>query len=111
PDNASDEKRAQRLAAEFAGVLPSGASVLDVGGGDGRLMAKFVAAGHRAFVVDFKPQPVAGVTRLGATVDDLRPDARFDAMVLSHVLEHVAEPLTLLQKLHSHLDTAGHLLV
>jgi SAM-dependent methyltransferase len=111
PDNASDEKRARELAAEFDGVLSPGASVLDVGGGDGRLMAPLVTAGHSAFVVDFKPEPVSGVTRLGATVDDLLPTARFDAMVLSHVLEHVAEPLALLEKLHAHLNDAGHLLV
>ncbi len=111
PDNLSDERRSRRLAAELSSVLRPGSAVLDVGGGDGRLMSPLVTAGHRAFVVDFKTEPVAGVTRLGATVDELAPESRFDVMVLSHVLEHVAEPLTLLQQLHNHLDDAGHLLV
>jgi hypothetical protein len=45
--------------------------VLDFGGGDGRLMQRFVERGAECFVVDYVHETVPGVTRLGDTLDDL----------------------------------------
>lgn len=46
-------------------------SVLDIGGGDGKLMSAFAQAGWRSFVVDYNAEPVRGVTRLGRTLADV----------------------------------------
>jgi SAM-dependent methyltransferase len=110
-DNAADRHRAKMLAADLKGHITPGSRILDVGGGDGRLMSELVTDGHRAFVVDFKPTPVKNVTRLGSTIADLDPEERFDVCVLSHVLEHVAEPFELFKQLKQHLTSSGHLLV
>lgn len=109
PGNRQDQRRSERLYQELAPA--PGSRVLDYGGGDGRLMQRFAEGGNRCFVVDFIPTPVPGVTRLGSTLSDLDADARFDVIVLSHVLEHVAEPCKLLEQLSRRLDDGGMLFV
>lgn len=95
--NADDSLRSEALHRDLASALEGGPRrVLDYGGGDGRLMKAIADAGHACFVVDFIPKPVPGVTRLGTTLADVEPGTTFDVVVLSHVLEHVAEPLKLL---------------
>ena len=92
-----EELRAERLASRLrrAGRADR---VVEIGGGDGRLLSALVAAGAACSVVDYAERQIAGVQRLGATVDDLPPDAEFDAVVLSHVLEHVAAPGALVRR-------------
>lgn len=85
--------------------------VLDYGGGDGRLMGSFVANGHDAYLVDYNVRPVRGVTKLGDNINDLRPNDTFDVIVANHVLEHVAQPTSLLRRLASHLRDSGCLFV
>jgi SAM-dependent methyltransferase len=85
--------------------LPS--RVLDLGGGDGKLLAPFADAGSECFLLDYNPDPMPGVTRLGATLDDLDPGVRFDAVVCSHVLEHLAEPRETLERLAAHVEPGG----
>ena len=89
-----EERRAERLASRLKGA----GRVLEIGGGDGRLLSALVAAGAACFVVDYAEGQIEGVQRLGDTVDDLSPDAEFDAVVLSHVLEHVAAPGALVRR-------------
>jgi SAM-dependent methyltransferase len=92
-DEPGEARRAARLRDRLAAELDTvPARVLEIGGGDGRLLAALLAAGARCFVVDYAERQIPGVERLGDTVDDLPADAAFDAVVLSHVLEHVAEP-------------------
>ena len=87
------DDRPARLAETLRDRLPArDARVLDVGGGDGRLLAGLVARGVACAVVDYNRETVAGVAKLGDTLDDVPAGERFDAVVLSHVLEHVASP-------------------
>jgi SAM-dependent methyltransferase len=81
--------------------------VLDYGGGDGRLMLPFVKLGHECFVLDYSDDQVAGVTRLGADLNELGADDRFDVIVASHVLEHLAQPRETLCELRHHLAPGG----
>ncbi len=89
----------------------SGLRVLDFGGGDGRLVVPFAEHGCDCFVVDYAPQSVAQVTRLGTTLDDLDEDERFDIVVCSHVIEHVADPLATMSQLRDRMTDGGAIYV
>jgi SAM-dependent methyltransferase len=100
--------RARRLRDRLAPHLPAGArSVLDIGGGDGRVLSALVAEGVECAVVDHNPRPVVGVRRLGATLADVEPGARFGALVLAHVLEHLASPGAVLRAARDRLTPGG----
>lgn len=113
PDSDIEQRRGQSLLRYIRDHLPLQhiERVLDYGGGDGRLMSPFRAEGKDCFLVDYNQSPVDGVTKLTDTIDDLDPEERFDLIFCSHVIEHVAEPLEVMKKLISHLDTGGHLFV
>jgi SAM-dependent methyltransferase len=86
--------------------------VLDFGGGDGRLMQRFVERGAECFVVDYVHETVPGVTRLGDTLDDLPEQIEpFDFVISSHVIEHVAEPRDIMNRLRILLKPSGAHLV
>jgi SAM-dependent methyltransferase len=110
-DNPEDRMRASRLYADLSSVVPPSASILDYGGGDGRLMAPFLQHGHKCFLVDYVTEIVQGVERVASTVESIEPDRIFDVMILSHVLEHVAEPQQLLSALRRHHRPGGILFV
>ena len=82
-------------------------SVLDLGGGTGSLLAEFVRHGHRCYTVDYVEQTIPGVERLASVLDELPADRRFDVVICSHVLEHVAEPRELLTRLVERLVPDG----
>jgi hypothetical protein len=91
------------------GALPSQASVLDYGGGSGELMLEHMAHGYRCHVVDYNSNTYPGVVKLGDTLDDLSPEFHFDLVVCSHVLEHLADPLSVTQALSERLNAGGML--
>lgn len=78
---------------------PTGAArVLDVGCGEGRLLARLQDLGWTCVGQDVDPQAVAAARQRGLAVTEgdllaqRYPDASFDAIVLSHVIEHVHDP-------------------
>lgn len=104
-----DDRRSRELfalAAPFLGAAPGG-DLLDVGGGVGALTTAFTSRGFRASVVDYVPEAVPGVSRLGATLAEVPPDRRFDVVVCSHVLEHLADPLATVTAIRSRLRDGG----
>lgn len=97
PDTPGERRRARQIRDRLAPHLPrSGARLLDIGGGDGRLMSALREEGAACFLVDYATAPAAGVTKLGDTLEDLDSGAAFDAVIVSHVLEHLAHPTELL---------------
>ena len=93
------------------GVRAGKKRVLDFGGGDGRLIAPLVARGWDCSLVDYTPHTIAGVRRLGSTLADLNEALRFDLIVCSHVLEHLADPLETVVALRRYLEDSGTLYV
>lgn len=73
----------------------AGARLLDVGCGNGKFLKEAQLAGWQCFGVDFDPQAVEIAKGQGATVmqgtlmEQNFPDDYFDAITLSHVIEHV----------------------
>jgi SAM-dependent methyltransferase len=103
-----DRRRAQRAFDLLMSRLPTARTVLDIGGGDGRLLAPFLHAGLHCHVLDHNPRPISGVKRIGATWDDVPADLQFDLMLCNHVLEHVADPVGFAQRALGHLAPGGH---
>lgn len=53
----------------------------------------------------------AGIRIAGSTVDDLAPDAVFDVITIIDVIEHVIDPLALLDTAALHLSPGGVLII
>jgi 2-polyprenyl-3-methyl-5-hydroxy-6-metoxy-1,4-benzoquinol methylase len=79
-----------------------GGSLLDVGCGNGELIARLHSLGWKVSGVDFDASAVSYArsqhldVRLG-TIADIQETERYDVIVLSHVIEHVADPVQLLR--------------
>jgi SAM-dependent methyltransferase len=106
---ASDEdRRAKRVYDKIACHKNDGSfTVLDFGGGDGRLLKPFVERGHLCSLVDLTLEPLPGIRKIGATLDDIPADQKYDVVICSHVLEHLAAPGRIVRGLAGHLATGG----
>ncbi len=95
----------------------AGGRLLDVGCGAGAMLAQLGALGWRAEGVDLDPAAVAAATvrgllvHAGSLAQQRYPDASFDAVTLSHVLEHVLDPLGLLAECRRVLESDGRLVL
>lgn len=85
--------------------------VLDFGGSDGSLLKPYMAKGKDCFLIDYCSYCISGVTKLGNTVHDLKPEDTFDLIICSHVIEHVVSPVEILRSLSRHLSETGTLFV
>ena len=105
-------ERADRWVRQLA--LPPGAPrLLDVGCGDGAFLAQMQAAGWDVQGVDPDPAAVrrgeeAGVpVEHGALAASTFPEGSFDAVTLSHAIEHIADPIAALRICHRLLRPGG----
>lgn len=110
----------RRADADFSVLyLPAlrGGRLLDVGCGDGRFLARMRDLGWEVEGVDFDPAAAArarerGLEVRGGTLEEAAyPDGRFDAVTLSHVVEHVFDPRALLSECRRVLAPGGRLVV
>ena len=103
---------------DFA-ALQSPVRVLEVGCGDGKLMEFLKHLGHVTMVgVDVSAPSIDKARAQGFDVrlaafedlaDVLRAEPPFDAVILSHVLEHVGDPLGVMRQVASLLVPGGHI--
>jgi 2-polyprenyl-3-methyl-5-hydroxy-6-metoxy-1,4-benzoquinol methylase len=124
----------RRRLAPLAGILPGGraesearamflqaqrpgASLLDVGCGDGAKLIHMRDLGWDVEGVDTDRLAVELararnlVARVGTLAEQRYPDGRFDAVHMSHVIEHVHDPVALLAECHRILKPDGVLVV
>jgi len=94
--------------------LPAGGHVLDVGCGNGLFVAEAAAAGWQASGIDLDAPAVAAGRSIGLDlaverIEDraLREPGAFDAVTLSHVLEHVPDPVAFLRAARTLLRPGG----
>jgi 2-polyprenyl-3-methyl-5-hydroxy-6-metoxy-1,4-benzoquinol methylase len=90
--------------------------LLDVGCGDGLFIGRMRSLGWTASGVDPDPSAVAfgrshGLEIFCGTIDDVPGESRYDVITLSHVIEHVADPVDLLRKCAQRLELGGRLLI
>jgi SAM-dependent methyltransferase len=95
-----------------------GGSLLDVGCGSGRYLDLMRALGWRTFGVDISQEAVAvaqealGVdARAGDLAQMVLPADSFDAVSLSHTLEHVADPSALLAEVKRVTKPGGRIAI
>lgn len=104
----NDHQRAGRI---FKTVMRHFAAgrirLLDYGGGNGKLLAPFMEHGHSCVLIDYNRNPLPGIEKIGDSISDLPAGRKFDAILCSHVLEHVALPAWLLHGLSDHLAAGG----
>ena len=90
-----------------------GGRLLEVGCGAGDTLKILQDFGWSAEGVDFDPQVVAAArekglqVRQGTLTEQNYPDEHFDAIAMSHLLEHVHDPLALLGKCRRLLKRGG----
>lgn len=90
-----------------------GGRALDVGCGSGATLAQLRDLGWQVEGVDFDPAAVAAArergleVQLGSLEEQRYPAARFDAITVSHVLEHVPNPVGLLSEARRILAPGG----
>ncbi len=94
----------------------AGATVFDVGCGAGGTLLSFIEAGWRGYGCDLGDSYLdrgrtAGLTLLAGDIDVLRPYAPARLVILSHVPEHLADPLQNLRKIREHLEPDGYLYI
>lgn len=95
----------------------SGGQLLEIGCGNGRMLAAMQARGWAVEGVDPDPSAVRQArakgmeVRLGTLEAQNYPDESFDAIVMSHVIEHVPAPLQLIAECRRLLRSGGKLVV
>jgi 2-polyprenyl-3-methyl-5-hydroxy-6-metoxy-1,4-benzoquinol methylase len=111
---------AQRARLEFSVMyLPfsPGGRLLEVGCGSGRMLHRMERLGWQCEGIDFDPEAVRNASRKGLKVrsGELRAqryaDAAFDAVTMSHVIEHVYDPKDLLEECRRILKRGGRLVL
>jgi glycosyltransferase involved in cell wall biosynthesis len=96
-------------------IGPSARQVLDIGYGHGDLGEALRQRGHTVTRVDFRPsrpapdEPIEADVRRG--LPPLPPGRLFDVILLADVLEHMVDPLKLLEEAEARLAEGGTMLV
>lgn len=103
----SDQQRSYDLYKYMRTHLRPRISVLDFGGGTGRLMRHFMTHGHDCSLIDYPGKKLPGVHYLGSHLSDIEEGRKFDLIICSHVLEHLANPCEIAHALHSYLTPDG----
>lgn len=89
--------------------------LLEVGCGSGGMLKNFADLGWRVAGIDFDPVAVAACQSKGLRVElgtleaQLYSRSSFDAVVMSHVIEHVHDPIALLSECRRILAPGGKL--
>ncbi|MEM6732072.1 MAG: class I SAM-dependent methyltransferase [Myxococcota bacterium] len=95
----------------------SGGAILEIGCGRGELLSELRDAGHRVAGTELSPEIARAALAKGLEVEtapltpERFPAASFETVVLWHVIEHVVEPLNLLQMCSRWLVEGGAVVV
>ena len=98
-------------------AIPSGASILELGAGAGRITHPLIALGHEVVAVDESPDMLAhivGAETIECRIEDLALGRRFDIVLLmSHLIENPDRDLgqRLLKTCRAHVDDSGYVLI
>ncbi len=98
-------------------AVPEKGCMLDVGCGDGSVLKLAQELGWNAEGVDFDAQAVDAArrkglsVRLGGLAKQRYPDSSFDLVLMSHVIEHVHDPIATLREIRRVLRAGSKLVV
>jgi SAM-dependent methyltransferase len=123
PDTYFGHRHGAALAALLGRLAPRGAAVLDFGTGPGFLLPHLLRAGFAVTACDISPASIENAARIGAgqrgfagaflSTDPAFRAKRFDAVLMTELVEHVEEPLLgeILAEIRQLLRRGGQLLV
>lgn len=100
--------------AGHAATILAGAHVLDVGAGPGRYRQLFAHCDYRTHDFGQEPATIGNYTKLDYESDITEipvPDASFDVILCTEVLEHVPEPIKAIREIARILKPGGKLLM
>ena len=80
--------------------------LIDFGGGKGRLLGEFIKRGTTCSIIDYQNEVTSGANYLGCDPSRLEPH-QAEVVICSHVIEHLADPLSDLKSLSRLLDQNG----
>ena len=94
----------------------TGGDLLEIGCGYGYLLDEARPFFRRRVGTEFSPHGAKIAQATGAEVfvggvEQLSPDARFECVLATHVIEHVYEPLPFMMRLVSHTKPSGHIVL
>tara|TARA_B110000037_G_scaffold215516_1_gene273028 strand:- start:240 stop:1280 length:1041 start_codon:yes stop_codon:yes gene_type:complete len=94
------------------GKLKDHANILDYGCGIGATLIPFKEAGHTVTGIDYGEEFLdygrkMDLNLISGGIEELEHRERYDLIILSHVLEHIKEPIAFLQSLKKKLTTNG----
>jgi 2-polyprenyl-3-methyl-5-hydroxy-6-metoxy-1,4-benzoquinol methylase len=101
----------------WARLKPAGGSVLEVGCGRGLMLAAFSRQGWKTTGIERNEEAAEAARRAfgldvsAKPVEALPLDARFDLIIMFHVLEHIAAPVTLLGECAKRLAPGGRIIL
>jgi 2-polyprenyl-3-methyl-5-hydroxy-6-metoxy-1,4-benzoquinol methylase len=89
-------------------------TLLDIGCGNGGFLQRAMTAGWRVTGVEPDPRAVEQTRSLGLdvhvdTLESFSSELTFDAVTLSHVIEHVPDPAAALRKVRTLLSPGGQI--
>jgi SAM-dependent methyltransferase len=106
----------KRLLHNLATRRLTGGDLLEIGCGYGYLLDEARLFSQHRVGTEFSPQ-AAGIARAtGAEVflggiEQIPPDAKFDCVIATQVIEHVYEPLLFVERLANHTKPGGHIVL
>ena len=103
------EKRHARMAYQFIKEIPG--SHLDIGCSTGQLIRMTGGYGIEPNAEYCEVAQKAGRNVTNCTIEDYDPGIKFDVITMTNALEHVANPSTVLTKIHDLLSDDGHVLI
>lgn len=112
----ADVKRQIEFLRQSTGTLPNG--VLQVGSSDGYTLSQFREAGVEA-VKGIEPGSRArefakthyDVDSIAGSAESFSHDVEYDAIILTHILEHIYNPVNIIKKISNNLKDNGTLLI
>jgi SAM-dependent methyltransferase len=92
--------------------LPPGGAFFEVGCADGALLERVRARGHVVGGVEVSRDAcerawAKGLDVVHGTVEELRSDRRWDVVFMSHVIEHVLDPVETIARVRELLEPGG----
>ena len=103
--------------ARWSRMKSEGGSVLEIGCGPGLMLAAFRRRGWNVLGIERdetmaeKARRETGLDILAQPIETLPADARFDLIIMFHVLEHIGEPVGLLAECRKRLAPGGRLII
>jgi 2-polyprenyl-3-methyl-5-hydroxy-6-metoxy-1,4-benzoquinol methylase len=119
PDKAIEDALQLHTLAWFREQLQPSRSVLELGYGEGIVTEDLVKTGKKVTQVEGSARLVdevrqrygTKVTCVHAMFEEFETDELFDAVVASHVLEHVDDPIAVLRRMRSWIRPDGRILI